>query len=106
MHFEKGRQSAFAESHVRDNIRVRRVEVSVPAFADVPRFVIGTQRIALLQRRLAAAFGEYYPLTAVPVPFDIPPLREVMQHHRIRGGDQALSWLRALVLDTAAAANL
>lgn len=105
VHFEKGRHSAFAENHVRDNMRVRRVEVSVPAFAEVPRYVIGTQRIALLQRRLMSVFGRYYPLTSVPVPFDIPPLREVMQHHRIRNRDRALTWLRSVVLETAASSD-
>ena len=106
VHFDKGRQAAFAESHVRDRDRVRRVEVSVPTFSEAPRFIIGTQRIAILHRRLAVAFCRYYPLTMRPSPFEIPPLREVMQHHRIRGTDQALTWLRGELLDAAAASSV
>ena len=100
VHFRKGREAAFAESHLGKNLRLRRIEVSVPAFCEVPRYLIGTQRIALMHRRLANAFLAHYPLAVAPAPLPVPSLREVMQHHRIRSGDRALAWLRRLILDT------
>lgn len=102
--FEKGRHTAFAESHISEHMGMRRIEVTVPTYAVVPHYLVGTQRIALLQRRLAVAFCDAYPLASVGVPFAIPPLRELMQHHRIRCGDQALAWLRGLIRDIAVAA--
>ena len=100
--FEKGRRAAFADSHLNGGERMRRVEVAVPAFTDVPRFLVGTQRIALLHRRLARSMQLHFDLALVDAPFPLPRLKEVMQHHHVRTGDEALAWLRGLVHQIAA----
>ncbi|MEZ3179502.1 LysR family transcriptional regulator [Streptomyces pimonensis] len=71
-----------------------RVEVSVDSFQIMPLLVTGTQRIALIQARLARLLA---PLTAVRVmepPYEAVPLREALWWHPVHTHDAAHIWLR------------
>ena len=87
------RSLAFAERHMQQYKDRRRIEVSVPSFSAIPAMLPQTQRIAVLQKRLALAFVDIFPITLRPLPFEIPPLREVVQFHTTRGNDAGVQWL-------------
>ena len=82
----------------------RKIEVVTTAFNLVPQLLIGTSRIATLQRRLAMFYKRYLPLKLVPPPLEIPRLEESMQWHRSRDRDPGIVWLRS-VLKSAIAEN-
>lgn len=73
---------------------VRRVEVWAPSFALAPRLLVGTRRIATLQRRLAEAAARSLPLVLRPAPFPIPRARQVVQWRAGADADPALVWVR------------
>ncbi len=92
-----GRPTAFDGWFLQRYGVTRRVEVATPHFSDVPRFVVGTRRVAVVQRKLAMAF-RHLPLRFLPPPLEIPPVRQMMQWHRYRSLDPGLGWLRKALL--------
>jgi LysR family transcriptional regulator, nod-box dependent transcriptional activator len=89
------RPYALEDAHLPPGSGERRVEVFVDDFISVPDLVVGTSRIATVQRRLAeTVIARGLPLRTWPVPFTIPPLRETMRWHAKANGDPALAWLR------------
>lgn len=93
VHIE-GRQT-YAEQIIRDLGIERRVEIEVPSFIQVPWLLPGTNRIALMHERLACLLAADLRLAIVPAPFDIQPMREMIQYHSTREKDAGLIWLRA-----------
>jgi LysR family nod box-dependent transcriptional activator len=79
----------------------RSIEVTTTNFNTLPQLVIGTTRIATVHTRLARIYARYLPLRLFPVPFDMPPLVEVMQWHAINNSDPAHAWLRGVLVEQA-----
>jgi LysR family transcriptional regulator, nod-box dependent transcriptional activator len=75
----------------------RRIEVVTTAFNLVPKLLIGTSRVATLQRRLANFYQRYLPLRLLDPPIEIPPLEEFMQWPKSRDRDPGTVWLRSLL---------
>jgi len=73
----------------------RRIEIVTTAFNLVPQLIVGTTRIAALQRRLAVYYQRYLPLKLLKPPFEIPLLEESMQWHKSRDRDPGTIWLRS-----------
>lgn len=92
---EIGRTSrlSFAESFMRAQGIERRVEIRVSAFTLIPELLIGTGRLAIMHRRLAERAAQHYPIAYTPLPFAMPPMREMVQFHRARADDAGLHWL-------------
>jgi DNA-binding transcriptional LysR family regulator len=90
---------SFAESFLRAQGIERRVEVSVSSFTIIPELLAGTMRLALMHRRLAEQAALHYPITLAPLPFDMPPMREMAQFHRTRADDAGLRWLVGALQD-------
>lgn len=82
---------------------VRRKEVMAPNFTVVPQLLLGTNRIATVQTRLAKLLALSYPLRLVPCPLPMPPLAETLQWHKYQEHDPAISWFRGLLRRTAGA---
>ena len=101
-----GRELSFAEKQMLPYIDQRRIEVTSSTFSGVPLMLPQTQRIAVLQERLAASFCAAFDLVMQPLPFDMPPLCEVVQYHSSRANDAGITWLIGLfervVAETAA----
>lgn len=91
--FARGTELSYAEKQLALLPRKRRIEVSAPSFTSVPRFLVGTQRIAVMHSRLAEAAASRLPLAMAPVPVQIPVMHEMMQYHQARAQDQGLQWL-------------
>jgi len=95
--FTRNRQAAFAESEIARRNRSRRIELVAPSFTSVPKLLVGTARIAVMHRRLAQIYSRTLPLVLLPLPFALPPLREMIQHHQVRSADAGVKWLKAQI---------
>jgi DNA-binding transcriptional LysR family regulator len=79
----------------------RRVEVLAGNFNAMPQLVVGTHRIATVQRRLAEFYAQYLPLRIVQPPFDLPTITEAVQWHNQLDNDPGIQWLRGLLKEAA-----
>lgn len=95
------RTLAFADRHVDAIGLPRRIEVRAASFSCVPLLLEGTQRLALMHKRLAHRMAGAFSLAIQPVPFDLPPMRQMLQYHRARSGDDGLRWLAMALHRTA-----
>lgn len=80
----------------------RRLEVITHSFALIPRFIVGTSRIATVQTRLAKQFEQSMPIRLLDPPVEFPRLTEVLQWHRYRADDPGVQWVRDQIVGGAA----
>jgi DNA-binding transcriptional LysR family regulator len=90
--WDGGRLAALDETLLAQSGLRRRREVTAPSFSLTPQFVVGTQRIATVQTRLARTMAERWPIRVLPCPFDIPPIVETVQWHKYQERDPAILW--------------
>jgi len=95
------RQPDYAERQLQTYTDGRRIEVFAPSFSVVPWLLIGTQRVTVMHERLARVVAKSLPLKIQPLPVEIPPMREMIQHHSARSHDTAVAWLRGCLSDMA-----
>ncbi|WP_338759535.1 LysR family transcriptional regulator [Massilia sp. METH4] len=76
----------------------RRIEMLVSGFNMMPALVIGTDRIATVQTRLARRAAAVMPLKLMALPIAVPPLVEVVQWSRHREADPVHKWVLARLL--------
>ena len=69
-------------------------QVIVESFLAVPFLVLGTDRVALLQERLAGLLARDGRLRVLPCPFDAVPLVQALWWHPIHDRDPEHAWLR------------
>lgn len=96
------RERTFTERRLKALGVERKVDLEVPNFSMVPWGLLGTRRLAVMQRRLAEAFQSFMPLTLAPLPFEFPPMRLMVQYHNARATDLGLKWLMEQFLAGAA----
>ena len=78
-----------------------RVAVRVESYLAVPYFVAGTDRVALMQERLATRLAAQAGLKVLECPGDHEPIVEALWWHRQYEDDTAHAWLRRLIVETA-----
>jgi DNA-binding transcriptional LysR family regulator len=78
-----------------------RVQVVVENFLTVPALISGSNRIAMLQRRLVDLLPLNIGVRALPPPFDAGPLIEAMWWHPVYDDDPEHTYLRDLVVRAA-----
>jgi DNA-binding transcriptional LysR family regulator len=78
-----------------------RVQVVNENFLTVPALIAGSDRIALLQRRLIDLLPLNTGVRALPCPFEVSPLIEAMWWHPVFDDDPEHGWLRDLVVRAA-----
>jgi DNA-binding transcriptional LysR family regulator len=76
-----------------------RVAVRVESYQAVPHFVAGTDRIALMQERLAVRFADRTDLRVMECPGQTEPIVEALWWHRQYEDDTAHAWLRRLIVE-------
>lgn len=89
----RAREATFADKHLIELGHLRTIECVASSFTVVPWLLNGTQRMALMHRRLAAMMARYVPLAYCTLPFSFPTMQETAQYHRTRSSDQGLRWL-------------
>jgi DNA-binding transcriptional LysR family regulator len=77
----------------------RQVEVTTSSYSAVPFLIVGTDRIALMQRRLAQSYAAMMPLRVLRAPAEIPEIHEALQWHIYNDNDECLRWLRRQLVD-------
>jgi LysR family transcriptional regulator, nod-box dependent transcriptional activator len=101
LQFTRG-QSPLLDDWIRNQFgEVRRIEVIAMNFNLLPQLLIGTQRIATIQRRMAEYYAKLLPLKIVPPPLTPPPMCEAVQWHRSFDRDPGSVWLRSLLREVA-----
>jgi LysR family nod box-dependent transcriptional activator len=80
----------------------RRVEVTAPTMTALPSMVVGTDRIATVHRRIAMRAQETLPIKVWEPPPRIPRLVQMLQWHKHRSNDPAISWMRDKIITVAA----
>lgn len=75
----------------------RRAEIVVPNFHALPSLIVGTNRIATVQKRLATKLASSHPVRVVGLPVPIPPLEEAMLWHPRFERDPAHLWFRSVL---------
>ncbi len=82
------------ESRCFDELGIRRqIDVTTYNFTTIPYLVAGTDRIATLHCRLALLASKVLPIRVIPLPVQLPPMRQAVQWHRYRSSDAGLMWL-------------
>lgn len=71
----------------------RKIESLAPSFVSLARFVIETDRIATIHRRLAAQLNSTLPITIFELPFEFPKVREVAHWSSRSTNDEAIGWV-------------
>jgi DNA-binding transcriptional LysR family regulator len=79
------------------------VAVRVDSYRATPYFVAGTDRVAVMQRRLAMTFADRPDLRIVPCPGDPPEIVECLWWHHRLDDDPAHRWLRGVTRQAARA---
>ncbi|PZQ77492.1 MAG: nodulation protein NfeD [Variovorax paradoxus] len=91
---DQGSNPWFEQWYANQHRGNRRVEVVAHGFLLMPRFVMGTSRIATIQTRLAQQFVQAMPLRLLEPPMPTPRLTEILQWHRLRDDDPGVRWVR------------
>jgi DNA-binding transcriptional LysR family regulator len=78
-----------------------RIAVRVESYSAVPYFITGTDRVALMQERLATKLAATHNLRVLECPGDAEPIVEALWWHRQHEDDPAHAWLRRLIMETA-----
>ena len=77
-----------------------RFELILPAFSLLPIAVIGTDMIAIVNKRFADYYASYMPLKIFEVPIDLQSGKYMLQWNRYHDNDQGTQWLRRVLIDT------
>jgi LysR family transcriptional regulator, nod-box dependent transcriptional activator len=85
--------SALAKSGI-----TRQIAVRVPQYGLLPLALVGTDRIATVQRRLAELACTWLPLKMYRFPLECSRVEETMQWHPARDADSGHQWLRQAVI--------
>ncbi len=93
------RDGTFIDNWLRQQGDRRRIEVTCASFIQAPWMLPGTTRLALMHERLARVMAPGLGLAIAEAPFDLPVMREMMQHHRARSTDRGLAWLRQRLVE-------
>ncbi len=96
---------SFTERNMEKMGYKRQIDIHAPHFSSVPWLLANTNRIAVIQERLAKKLASVFPLKSAPLPFDFPLMKMMLQYHTTRKSDQGLQWLRHLLLSTAQASG-
>ncbi|WP_105565890.1 LysR family transcriptional regulator [Microbacterium halophytorum] len=78
-----------------------RVDAVVESFLALPHFVAGSDRLALVQRQLAASFRGMPGIRVLPPPFDATPIVDALWWHPVHNRDPEHAWMRELLAQAA-----
>lgn len=79
----------------------RKVEIRVPTFSMVPAYLENTNRVGIVQTRLAARMTTQWAVRQLRCPFKISPVVTAVQWHRYQTLDPAVSWVRETLREVA-----
>jgi DNA-binding transcriptional LysR family regulator len=95
--FGSNREPSFGEKILQRYGKSRRIELTTSSFNTVPHLLVGTHRIAVMQRSLAMLYAGFLPLKCLPPPFELPLLREFILWNKVLDSDPAHRWMRRML---------
>ena len=101
--FGHNRTPAIDEWFLRRFGDMRRIEMVTTGFYGLPQAVIGTNRIATIQRTLGDYYAGLLPIRVIEPDFELPTVSEAMQWNRFADSDPGMAWMRQVLTDHAAA---
>lgn len=81
---------------------LRRIEMITMGFQSVPQAIVGTNRIATVQRALADYFAQIMPIKILAHSFELPTISERLQWNRFAETDPGMAWLRRVLVEYSA----
>ena len=99
--WDGGRMEALDENQLSRSGLHRRRAITAPSFSLAPQLVVGTQRIATVQTRLAVLMAKSLPIRVLPCPVTIPEIVETIQWHKYQERDPAVRWFLELLKSVA-----
>ncbi len=79
-----------------------RVEVVVESFLALPHFILGTNRLGLLQAGVAPLAAQQVPgIRILPAPFDATPVVNALWWHPVHNRDPEHAWMRSVFTEAA-----
>lgn len=91
----------YAEQALGELNQRRRVDVVCSSFLAVPWVLLNSRLLAVMHERLARMVVGALPLKMLPLPVELPPMCEMVQHHSARSSDAGVQWLLRCLLDMA-----
>jgi LysR family nod box-dependent transcriptional activator len=82
---------------------VRRIEMITTGFYGLPQAVLGTNRIATIQRTLADYYADLLPIRVIEPDFELPTVSEAVQWNRFADSDPGMAWMRQVLVEHSAA---
>jgi LysR family nod box-dependent transcriptional activator len=93
-----GYVSSFSEQDMQELSRRNRVDIICPSFLTVPWMLQDSRRLAVMYERVARIMAERLALAVAPFPRESAAVREVVQYHAARSGDDGLQWMLSRIL--------
>jgi DNA-binding transcriptional LysR family regulator len=90
--WDSGRMPALDQQVMSRKGLKRRNEMTAPSFSIAAQSVVGTDRVATVQTRLARQIAAHWPVKVLPCPAGLPTLVEAVQWHRHQESDPAIMW--------------
>jgi DNA-binding transcriptional LysR family regulator len=75
----------------------RKIEATAAFFTAVPWLIEGTSRLAVMHHRLARKLEGRFAIVTAPLPFEMPPMKQMLCYHAGRKDDAGLTWLRTKI---------
>lgn len=101
--FGHNRTPAIDEWFLRRFGEMRRIEMITTGFYGLPQAVIGTKRLATIQRTLADYYADLLPIKIIEPDFELPTVSEAMQWNRFADSDPGMAWMRQVLAEHSAA---
>ncbi|MDZ4045992.1 MAG: LysR family transcriptional regulator [Rhodoglobus sp.] len=78
-----------------------RIAVVVESFLSLPHFIVGTDRIGLVQSAVIPTISAVPGIRVVPLPFAATPIVNALWWHPVHGRDPEHAWMRELFAEAA-----
>ena len=92
-----GTTMSYADRQLELMGRTRKIEVTGAFFTAVPWLIEGTARLTVMHQRLARNLDGRFDIVTVPLPFEMPPMKQMLSYHAGRKDDAGLTWLRTKI---------
>lgn len=97
--FGRAGDLSFADAQAQNLPHPRHVDARTSTFGAIPHLLVGTERLALVQDKLAKSFLQHFPLAMQPPPFLLLPVKMMIQHHISSTNDAGVIWLTDIIKD-------
>lgn len=98
--FGPDRRLSFCERELAEHKLNRRIAMRVSSFSAVPKQVVGTDRISIMNGHHAAHFASLFPLKHMALPLETRALREFIQWNSMRKTDPGVLWFRDRLVES------